>query len=123
VAQFGGLDIIFNNAGVEGEQAPTGDCTLDNWHRVIGINLTGVFLGMKYAIPAMIRSGGGSIINAASVAGLVGFQNIPAYCASAAATPRGRGRRGTGGVSLDTRPSPRGRLNTGSRRGRRASAS
>ena len=49
---------------------------------MIGINLKGVFLGMKYAIPAMIRSGGGSIINAASVAGLVGFQNIPAYCAS-----------------------------------------
>lgn len=82
VAQFGGLDIIFNNAGVEGEQAPTGDCTLDNWHRVIGINLTGVFLGMKYAIPEMLKRGGGSIINNASVAGIVGFMGIPAYSAS-----------------------------------------
>lgn len=82
VAQFGGLDTIFNNAGVEGEQAPTGDCTLENWHRVIRINLTGVFLGMKYAIPELLKRGGGSIINNASVAGIVGFNGIPAYCAS-----------------------------------------
>ena len=49
---------------------------------MITINLKGVFLGMKYAIPAMLQNGGGSIINAASVAGLVGFENLPAYCAS-----------------------------------------
>jgi len=82
VSRFGRLDILFNNAGIEGAQAPTAECTEETFDRVIGINLKGVFLGMKYAIPAMIRSGGGSIINAASVAGLVGFQNIPAYCAS-----------------------------------------
>jgi NAD(P)-dependent dehydrogenase (short-subunit alcohol dehydrogenase family) len=79
---YGHLDVIFNNAGVEGEQAPTADCTIENWDRVIGINLKGVFLGMKYAIPEMLKNGGGAIINNASVAGIVGFQGIPAYCAS-----------------------------------------
>jgi NAD(P)-dependent dehydrogenase (short-subunit alcohol dehydrogenase family) len=79
---YGGLDVIFNNAGVEGEQAITADCSLENWDRVININLKGVFLGMKYAIPEMLKRGGGSIINNASVAGLVGFRGIPAYCAS-----------------------------------------
>ena len=79
---YGQLNVIFNNAGVEGEQAPTADCSLENWDRVVGINLKGVFLGMKYAIPEMLKNGGGSIINNASVAGIVGFQGIPAYCAS-----------------------------------------
>jgi NAD(P)-dependent dehydrogenase (short-subunit alcohol dehydrogenase family) len=82
VGLYGGLDVIFNNAGVEGEQGLTADCTLENWDRVIGINLKGVFLGMKYAIPQMLKRGGGSIINNASVAGVVGFRAIPAYCAS-----------------------------------------
>jgi NAD(P)-dependent dehydrogenase (short-subunit alcohol dehydrogenase family) len=82
VEAYGHLDVIFNNAGVEGEQAQTADCTLENWDRVIGINLKGVFLGMKYAIPEMLKKGGGVIINNASVAGIVGFQGIPAYCAS-----------------------------------------
>lgn len=82
VDAFGRLDVIFNNAGVEGEQAPTADATLENWHRVIGINLTGTFLGMKYAIPAMLKNGGGAIVNNASVAGLIGFAGIPAYSAS-----------------------------------------
>ncbi|HZP25744.1 MAG TPA: glucose 1-dehydrogenase [Dehalococcoidia bacterium] len=79
---FGKLDVIFNNAGIEGEQGLTADCTLENWDKVIDINLKGVFLGMKYAIPAMLRNGGGTIINNASVAGVVGFAGIPAYCAS-----------------------------------------
>jgi NAD(P)-dependent dehydrogenase (short-subunit alcohol dehydrogenase family) len=83
VQEYGRLDVIFNNAGIEGEMnKPTAECTLENWHRVIGINLTGVFFGMKYAIPEMLQSGGGSIINTASVAGLVGFAGIPAYCAA-----------------------------------------
>lgn len=83
VESYGRLDVIFNNAGIEGEMnKPTADCTLENWQRVIGVNLTGVFLGMKYAIPEMLKSGGGSVINNASVAGLVGFAGIPAYCAA-----------------------------------------
>jgi NAD(P)-dependent dehydrogenase (short-subunit alcohol dehydrogenase family) len=82
VKRFGRIDVLFNNAGIEGEQAPTAECTLENWDRVININLKGVFLGMKYAIPVMLRNGGGSIINNASVAGIVGFPGLPAYCAS-----------------------------------------
>ena len=82
LAQYGRLDVLFNNAGIEGEQAPTADAALDNWERVMGINLRGVFLGCKYGIQAMLRSGGGAIVNNASVAGLVGFAGIPAYAAS-----------------------------------------
>jgi NAD(P)-dependent dehydrogenase (short-subunit alcohol dehydrogenase family) len=82
LSHYGRLDVLFNNAGIEGEQATTADATLDNWDRVIDINLKGVFLGLKYGIEAMLRNGGGSIINNASVAGLVGFPGIPAYCAS-----------------------------------------
>ena len=82
IEAYGRLDVLFNNAGVEGELVPTADCSLENWDRVIGINLKGVFLGMKYAIPHMIGNGGGAIINNASVAGVVGFAGLPAYCAS-----------------------------------------
>ena len=82
LGHFGRLDVLFNNAGIEGEQAPTADATIDNWERVIAVNLKSVFLGMKYAIPAMLQHGGGAIVNNASVAGLVGFPGIPAYCAS-----------------------------------------
>lgn len=79
---YGRLDVLFNNAGIEGARNRTADCTLENWERVISINLTGVFLGMKYGIPAMLSSGGGSIINTASTAGLAGNAGLPAYCAS-----------------------------------------
>ena len=82
LGHFGRLDVLFNNAGIEGDQAPTADATVDNWERVIAVNLKSVFLGMKYAIPAMLQRGGGAIVNNASVAGLVGFAGIPAYCAS-----------------------------------------
>jgi NAD(P)-dependent dehydrogenase (short-subunit alcohol dehydrogenase family) len=82
VGAWGRLDIAFNNAGIEGHSAPTADCTEDNWHRVIGINLTGVWASMKAEIPAMLAGGGGVIVNNASVAGLVGFAGSPAYVAS-----------------------------------------
>jgi NAD(P)-dependent dehydrogenase (short-subunit alcohol dehydrogenase family) len=82
LGHYGRVDVLFNNAGVEGEQAPTAEASLENWDRVIGINLKSVFLGLKHGIKAMLEHGGGSIINNASVAGLVGFPGIPAYCAS-----------------------------------------
>jgi NAD(P)-dependent dehydrogenase (short-subunit alcohol dehydrogenase family) len=76
------LDFAHNNAGIEGTQALTADCTEDAWDRIIAINLKGVWLCMRHEIPLMLRRGGGSIVNTASVAGLVGFAGLPAYCAS-----------------------------------------
>ncbi len=80
---WGRLDIAFNNAGIEGEQGLTGASSIDNWSRTVAVDLTGVYLCMRAQIPRMLESGAGaSIINCASVAGLVGFPGIPAYTAS-----------------------------------------
>jgi NAD(P)-dependent dehydrogenase (short-subunit alcohol dehydrogenase family) len=80
--QFGRLDFAFNNAGIEGLSAPTHECTNENWEKTIDINLKGVWLCMKYEIPQMLKQHKGAIVNNASIAGLVGFPNIPAYVAS-----------------------------------------
>jgi len=82
VRRFGGLDIAYNNAGIEGEQASTHEMSADNWQRVIAVNLTGVWTCMRHEIPVMLDGHGGSIINCSSVAGLVGFGGIAAYTAS-----------------------------------------
>jgi NAD(P)-dependent dehydrogenase (short-subunit alcohol dehydrogenase family) len=82
VKKYGRLDVLYNNAGIEGEQAPTAECSENNFDRVIAVNLKGEFLGMKYGIQQMLKQGGGVMINTSSVAGLVGFSGIPAYCAS-----------------------------------------
>ncbi|MFC4870313.1 SDR family oxidoreductase [Negadavirga shengliensis] len=82
IEKYGRLDFAFNNAGVEGLTAETHACTVENWNKVIGINLTGVWLCMKYQIPHMLKQGKGAIVNNASIAGLVGFPGIPAYVAS-----------------------------------------
>ncbi len=79
---YGRLDFAFNNAGIEGERAPTADTNEENWDRVMDINLKGVWLCMKYEIPRMLEGGGGAIVNTSSVAGRVGFAQIPAYTAS-----------------------------------------
>ena len=81
VKTYGRLDILFNNAGV-GETAKATEASLEHWERVLAINLRGVFLGCKYAIPEMIRNGGGSIINNASILAEVGFSEATAYAAS-----------------------------------------
>lgn len=82
IETFGRLDYAFNNAGIEGKSAPTQDCTEENWDKVIGINLKGIWLCMKYEIPEVLKQGKGAIVNCASVAGLVGFAGLPAYVAS-----------------------------------------
>ena len=80
--EFGRLDFAVNNAGVSPLTGNTVDCTLDTWRRVIDVNLTGTWLGMKHQIPAMLESGGGAIVNLASVAALRAFESYPPYSAS-----------------------------------------
>jgi NAD(P)-dependent dehydrogenase (short-subunit alcohol dehydrogenase family) len=82
VETYGRLDCAFNNAGIEGVQAPIIENPEENWDRVININLKGVWLCMKYELPQMLKQGGGAIVNTSSVAGLVGFQGITPYVAS-----------------------------------------
>lgn len=82
VETFGSLDVAFNNAGTEGHAAPLTDWSEENWDQVLDINLKGVWLCMKFQIPQMLKQGRGSIINCASIAGVVGFQNSAAYVAS-----------------------------------------
>jgi NAD(P)-dependent dehydrogenase (short-subunit alcohol dehydrogenase family) len=82
VDAFGGLHIVVNNAGIGGEANLTGDYSLDDWHKVIDINLNGVFYGMRYGIPAILASGGGSVVNVSSILGLVGWSTAPAYVAA-----------------------------------------
>ena len=79
--EFGALDVLVNNAGIY-NRAPVEETTLEEWERVMDVNSTGVFLGTKHAIPAMRRSGGGSIVNMSSVAGLVGSRTQTVYNAS-----------------------------------------
>ncbi len=83
VETYGRLDCAFNNAGIEGQMGGNiAECTEENWGRIIAINLTGVFLCMKYEIPQMLKQGGGSIVNTASAAGLIGLPGGTAYVAS-----------------------------------------
>ena len=82
VKQYGKLDIACNNAGIGGPLAPTGEYPVDGWDKVISINLSGVFYGMRHQIPAMLAAGGGAIINIASILGNVGTRMSPAYVAA-----------------------------------------
>lgn len=80
-ARFGGLDILVNNAGI-GLSGPVEQFSLADWRRQQAINVEGVFLGVKHAMPLLRAQGGGSIINISSVAGLKGAANMSAYCAT-----------------------------------------
>jgi NAD(P)-dependent dehydrogenase (short-subunit alcohol dehydrogenase family) len=82
VQHYGSLQILFNNAGVSNSNVRSVELSEDEWDRVIDINLKGVFLGIKYAVPEMIKSGGGSIINTSSLLGLKGQKYLAAYNAS-----------------------------------------
>lgn len=82
VKQFGALHIACNNAGIGGPLAPLEEYPLDGWEKVISINLSGVFYGMRYQIPAILKSGGGCIVNIASILGMVGAKNSSAYVAA-----------------------------------------
>ena len=82
VKAFGRLDFACNNAGIEGVMAPIADMKPADWQRVIDVNLTGVFLCMRYEIPEMLKTGGGAIVNMASILGQVGFAGAAAYTAA-----------------------------------------
>ncbi|MCD5324211.1 MULTISPECIES: SDR family oxidoreductase [Pontibacillus] len=79
---FGRIDGFFNNAGIEGKQNLTEDYGSDEFHKVVGINLNGVFYGMKYVLEVMKEQGSGSIVNTASVGGIRGVGNQSGYAAS-----------------------------------------
>jgi NAD(P)-dependent dehydrogenase (short-subunit alcohol dehydrogenase family) len=82
IAKFGRLDILCNNAGIDGAMALTGEYKEADYDLIWSINGRGVFLGMRYAIPLMLKTGGGSIVNTASMASVVAFPQMVAYCAA-----------------------------------------
>ena len=79
VQHYGRIDIVFNNAGISGEQLLIHEMSVDNWKRVRSINGDGVFHVLKYSIAAMLQSGGGVIVNTSSTNGLIGIPNIAPY--------------------------------------------
>ena len=79
--KFGRVDILVNNAGIV-KMSPLHETTEEDWDKILGVNLKSVFLSSKKVLPIMLSQGKGKIINVASIAGLVGFSNLGAYCAS-----------------------------------------
>ncbi|MBN9008259.1 MAG: SDR family oxidoreductase [Rhizobiales bacterium] len=82
LAKFGTIDVFYNNAGIEGEIKPITDYPLESFRRVLDVNVIGVFLGMKHVLPVMLKTNSGSVINTASIAGLIGSPAIAVYSAS-----------------------------------------
>ena len=102
---YGRIDCFYNNAGIEGSIAPTAEYDEDMFDRVMAVNVKGVFLGLRHVLPVMIKQGHGAIVNTASVAGLVGSPNMPAYVASKHAviglTKTASGEVGRSGVRVN----------------------
>src|SRR5271169_205169 len=82
IDKFGTIDVFYNNAGVEGDITPITRYSLEAFRKVIDVNVVGVFLGLKHVLPVMLKQNKGSIINTASIAGLIGASEIAAYTAS-----------------------------------------
>ena len=82
VDRFGKIDVFYNNAGIEGDVRKITDYSLESFRRVLDVNVVGVFLGLKHVLPVMLKQNKGSIINTASIAGLVGSPHIAVYSAS-----------------------------------------
>jgi NAD(P)-dependent dehydrogenase (short-subunit alcohol dehydrogenase family) len=82
IDKFGTIDVFHNNAGVEGDIAPITKYSLEAFRRVLDVNVVGVFLGLKHVLPVMLKQNKGSIVNTASIAGLIGSQDIAVYSAS-----------------------------------------
>ncbi|WP_443256384.1 SDR family NAD(P)-dependent oxidoreductase [Virgibacillus sp. L01] len=82
VENFGSIDVFFNNAGIEGEVAPIAEQKVENFNKVLTVNVQGIFLGLKHVIPIMTKQESGSIINTSSVAGLMGSPGVSPYVAS-----------------------------------------
>jgi NAD(P)-dependent dehydrogenase (short-subunit alcohol dehydrogenase family) len=82
IEKFGAIDAFYNNAGIEGEIKPITEYSLETFRKVLDVNVVGVFLGMKHVLPVMRKQNKGSIINTASIAGLMGSPHIAVYSAS-----------------------------------------
>src|SRR5260370_21037135 len=82
LSTYGRLDAAFNNAGVEGKPGPIHEQTVENYHHTMNANVLGVVLSLKHEIAAMLKHGGGAIVNNSSVAGLIGFPGVAIYAAS-----------------------------------------
>jgi NAD(P)-dependent dehydrogenase (short-subunit alcohol dehydrogenase family) len=82
IEKFGTIDVFYNNAGIEGDVKPIHEYSLESFRRVLDVNVVGVFLGMKHVLPVMLKQNKGSIINTASISGLMGSPHIAVYSAS-----------------------------------------
>src|SRR4030081_2951365 len=82
IDKFGTIDVFYNNAGIEGDIVPITKYSLETFRRVLDVNVVGIFLGMKHVVPAMLKQNKGSIVNTASIAGLIGSSDVAVYSAS-----------------------------------------